>query len=198
MHSSITLTRPVMQRQTLSQIQQILRKFERAKILTHLILLGGAYLWVYPFLWAIGTSLKNIHEFASSGLSILPQQPQWSNYISTWNDAAFGEYFLNTIISTVCTVLLVVLFTTTAGYVIARVAFVGKKIIICLILLTLFLPHGYSIVPIFDIVQHLGLLNTLWSVILVQVASGMVFHTLLFAGHFTYFRSMGSPQISLS
>jgi raffinose/stachyose/melibiose transport system permease protein len=48
----------------------------------------------------------------------------------------------------------------------------------------MFLPGGYTIIPLFDLVNRLGLLNTLFGIILVQTASGLVFNTLLFMGYF--------------
>ncbi len=161
------------------------QRWKQTHLLTHLVLLVGGFIWIYPFLWAVGTSLKSVGEFAQGGLNVIPQQPAWSNYVNAWNDASFGQYFINTVITSIGTVVFVVLFTAMAGYVLGRVSFVGKKVVLALITLTLFLPHGYSIVPIFDIIQNLGLLNTLWSIVLVQVAGGMVFNTLLFAGYFT-------------
>jgi ABC-type glycerol-3-phosphate transport system permease component len=47
---------------------------------------------------------------------------------------------------------------------------------------TLFLPHSYTIIPVFDLMQ---LLNSLWSVIIVQASGGVVFGTFLFMGYFT-------------
>ena len=168
-----------------SRAGQAWKTFRNLKLLTHLILLVGGIVWIYPFLWALGTSLKSVGEFAASGLGVLPQHPRWENYVDAWNDALFGQYFMNTVITTVGTVVFVVLFTAMSGYVLARVPFYGKRLVIGLIAMTLFLPHGYSIVPIFDIIHALGLLNSLWSIILVQVAGGMVFNTLLFSGYFT-------------
>src|SRR5215472_3667033 len=72
-----------------------------------------------------------------------------------------------------------------AGHALARTSFPGKRLLLVVIIVTFFLPRGYTIVPVYDVIQHLGLLNTLWSVILVQVASGMVFNTFLFMGYFT-------------
>jgi raffinose/stachyose/melibiose transport system permease protein len=71
-----------------------------------------------------------------------------------------------------------------AGYVLARTSFVGRGVCLGLVSATLFLPHGYTIIPVFDLVQRLHLLNTLWSVILVQASSGIVFGTFLFMGYF--------------
>ncbi len=154
-------------------------------LLIHLALIAGGLLWVYPFLWTLGSSLKSPSGFFDEGLNVIPKEFEWSNYVNAWNEASFGQYFFNTVFISVCTVVLTLVFTSMAGYVLARRRFPGKKIIIGLIALTLFLPQGYTIIPVFDIIQRLGLLNTLWAIILVQTAGGMIFSTFLFMGYFT-------------
>ena len=156
-----------------------------ARLLTHVLLLGGGFLWMYPFLWALGSSLKSTDGFFNEGLSFIPHEFEWSNYLNAWNEASFGRYFVNTVFTAALTVLFTLLFTGMAGYVLARTRFPGKKLVLGLIGITLFLPHGYTIIPIFDVVQHLGLLNTLWSIIVVLTAGNMVFNTFLFMGYFS-------------
>ncbi|GCE50171.1 raffinose/stachyose/melibiose transport system permease protein [Thermosporothrix hazakensis] len=155
------------------------------RLLTHLVLFVGGILWMYPFLWTLGSSFKSVDGFFDEGLSIFPREFEWTNYVNAWNEASFSQYFFNTIFVTVFTVILTVIFTAMAGYVLARKEFPGKKLFLGLVALTMFLPHGYTIIPVFDIVQRLGLLDTLWSVILVQTAGGMVFNTFLFMGYFS-------------
>jgi ABC-type glycerol-3-phosphate transport system permease component len=150
----------------------------------HLALLGIGFLWVYPFLWALGSSLKTSASFIDQGLSLVPDQLNWTNYLDAWNGANFGTYFLNTLIITFFTVTVTLLLTAMAGFALARTNFPGKRVLLVVIVITFFLPRGYTIVPVYDVIQHIGLLNTLWSVILVQVASGMVFNTFLFMGYF--------------
>lgn len=154
-------------------------------ILTHVVLLLGGLLWVYPFLWMFGSSFKTNDDFFNQGLNIFPHQVEWSNYPAAWNEASFGQYFINTLITSGSTVLLVLLFTSMAGYAISRTNFPGKRLLFGLILLTLFLPHGYTILPVFDLVQRLGLLDNLGSIIIVQTAGQMVFGTFLFMGYFS-------------
>lgn len=154
-------------------------------LLIHLALIAGGLIWVYPFLWTLGSSLKSPSGFFDEGLNVIPKEFEWSNYVNAWNEASFGQYFFNTVFISVCTVVLTLVFTSMAGYVLARRRFPGKKLIIGLIALTLFLPQGYTIIPVFDIIQRLGLLNTLWAIILVQTAGGMIFSTFLFMGYFT-------------
>ncbi|GCE10771.1 carbohydrate ABC transporter permease [Tengunoibacter tsumagoiensis] len=151
----------------------------------HLALIAGGIIWMYPFLWMLGSSFKTNKDFFDRGLNIFPGQIAWSNYIDAWNKASFGTYFLNTVITAAFSVLFVLLFTSMAGYALARTKFPGKGLILGLIGLTLFLPHGYTILPTFDIIQKLGLLNSLASIITVQTAGGMVFGTFLFMGYFT-------------
>ncbi|MFC1440121.1 carbohydrate ABC transporter permease [Streptacidiphilus sp. N1-10] len=153
--------------------------------LLYLALTAGGLLWLYPFLWAIGGSLKSDDDFFATGLDPFTTHPQWSNYSQAWEEGDFGRYFLNTVLFAGGTVVLTVLATAMAGYVLARTEFPGRKAVLALIGATLFLPHGYTIIPVFDLIQRLHLLNTLWALIIVQSASGMVFGTFLFMGYFS-------------
>jgi ABC-type glycerol-3-phosphate transport system permease component len=152
---------------------------------THVVLLVFGLIWLFPFLWTLGSSLKSADGFFSQGLNPIPKGIHASNYSQAWSEASFGKYFLNTVLISGGTVVLTLAATSMAGYVLARTRFPGRKLCIGLISLTMFLPHGYTIIPIFDIVQRLGLLNSLWSVIIVQSSSSLVFATFLFMGYFT-------------
>ncbi|WP_067478727.1 carbohydrate ABC transporter permease [Actinomadura hibisca] len=153
--------------------------------LTHLVLLAIGFAYVYPFLWAVGSSLKTKIDFLDGGLGLLPSRPVWENYAQAWREASFGTYFVNTLVISVTTVAFTLLFTAMAGYALARHTFPGKKIILGVILATYLLPHGYTIVPIYDLINSLGLLNTLTSVILAQVGGGLVFGTFMFMAYFS-------------
>lgn len=154
----------------------------------HVLLVICSLLWIYPLLWALGGSLKSDAGFLDTGLNIVPDGFHWHNYINAWQGANFSRYFLNTVIITVFTVFFTLLFASMAGYALARTNFPGRRILLGVILVTFFLPRGYTIVPVFDIINQLYLLNTIWAVVLVQVAGGMVFSTFLFMG---YFRTVG-------
>jgi raffinose/stachyose/melibiose transport system permease protein len=154
-------------------------------LLLHAALLVGGFFWVYPFLWALAGSFRTETGFFNEGLSIIPKEFLVQNYADAWTQASFGQYFLNTVFVTIVTVVFTLVFTAMAGFVLARVRFHGKRTLVALIGVTLFLPHGYTIVPIFDLINHLGLLDTLWSVIIVETAGNMVFSTFLFMGYFS-------------
>ncbi|GHJ41347.1 carbohydrate ABC transporter permease [Streptomyces sp. TS71-3] len=152
---------------------------------THLVLLVCGLLWLFPFLWTLGSSLKSPDGFFSQGLDPIPKDVHPGNYAAAWSEASFGRFFLNTVLIAGGTVVVTLAATSMAGYVLARTRFPGRRIAIGLISVTMFLPHGYTIIPIFDIIRRLGLLNSLWSVIIVQSSSGLVFATFLFMGYFS-------------
>lgn len=165
-------------------MKAILRKMHLPRITTHgfLILLG--LVWIYPFLWMVSASFKTPAELFSQGLKLLPEQFNFDNYIRAWNVANFSTYFLNTVIVTVATVAIVLFLTSTLGYVLGRYDFPGKKIVIIAIVATIFMPSRYNVIPIFDLINRLGLLNTLWGLILSQAGIGQTLYILLFASYF--------------
>ena len=160
----------------------------RLRIRTLLIVLAFtaiSFLWVYPFLWMVSASLKNSMEIFTSGLNLIPRQWLWQNYVRAWTTAKFGQYMLNTVVITVSTVLLVLVRTSLCGYVLGRYNFIGKRLIIVLLVGTLFVPVGYTIIPVVQLSYKLGLLNTLLGVILALGGGGHIADILLFAGYFS-------------
>ena len=155
-----------------------------SRTIFHLALAVFGFLYMYPFLWMLSGSLKTQQEFLGSGMNLWPKQAMWQNYLEAWQTAEFSIYFRNTALITIMTTAIVVVLTSMAGYALARSSFPGKKLIVGSILATMFLPRGYTIVPIFELVKNLNLLNTLWAVVLVNAATGMVFNTFLFIGYF--------------
>ena len=158
-------------------------------LLVFLGLLLAAILWIYPFIWLLSASLKTPGEIFGSGLGLFPDQPIWDNYARAWTVAGFDRYFLNTIAITAGTVVLIVVRSALAGYVLGRYSFAGKKLLIIIFLVTFFLPEGYTIIPVVQLTDQMGLLNTHLGVILGLGAGGQIASTLLYAG---YFR--GLPQ----
>jgi ABC-type glycerol-3-phosphate transport system permease component len=155
----------------------------RATIIS-IILIPIAFIWAYPLLWVVSSSLKtNAEIFSGSGL--IPAVPQWQNYVRAWQNAHIGEYFFNTVIITVTSVAIALISSAMIGYAIGRYSFPGKKLIIGLFVVTVFIPQGYTIIPVFQVVNSLGLTNTLWGVTLAEAGSELVLSILLFAGFFS-------------
>ncbi|TVR88216.1 MAG: carbohydrate ABC transporter permease [Trueperaceae bacterium] len=144
-----------------------------------------ALIWIYPFIWMVSSSFKTNREFLSRGLELLPEQFRTENYVRAWEVANFSQYFQNSVIVTVSTVVIVVVISALTGYALARVQFPGKRPLIVLYAATLFIPKGYTIIPVYQLIRELGLLNTLPGLILAEAGAAPVLFALLFMAHFS-------------
>ena len=141
-------------------------------------------IWCYPFAWLISASLKGQLEIFQKGLNLIPDTLLWENYGRAWVSANFSTYMLNTVLITAGTVALVILHTSLTGYVLGRYDFIGKRLIIALLLFTMIVPVGVTIIPIVDLANTFGLLSSRWGIILALAGSGQAAAILLYAGFF--------------
>ena len=154
--------------------------------LIQLLLLSYAAIVVYPLLIMLVSSLKTTAEIFESPLGLVPETIRWSNYVDAWNQANFGTYFRNSIFVGIVSVLLILFLGSMAAYVLARFSFPGNRAIYLLFLAGFMIPVRLAIVPLFIMMRDLSLLDTLWSLILVYVASGMPFTIFLLVNFFRH------------
>ena len=150
----------------------------------HILLVTFGIVWIYPFIWMVTASFKTNSEYIAGGLSLLPEKFQFENYARAWTTANFSTYFVNTFIITVSVVLIVLVLCAMTGYALGRYQFPGRKIILVMIAATMFLPKGYTIIPLYTLINSLGLNNTLAGVKLAESGGAHVLFILLFTAHF--------------
>jgi len=154
------------------------------RMLVSIVLAALCAIWVYPLIWMLFASLRpNAMIFADEGL--IPSQPTLENYARAWTEANMGSYFFNTLFVTVGSVILVTIATAMMGYVLGRSSFPGRAALFGLLVFTLFVPQGYTIIPIFELLSSLGLGQSLLGVMLATTAGSFVIFVLLFAGYFS-------------
>ena len=149
-----------------------------------IVFLIFSFFWIYPLLWVLSASLKTDFEIWS-GLGLIPDRLVWENFERAWIGANMGRYFFNTLIITVVSVIIVVVTTGMFGYVIGRYSFPGKKILIGILISTIFIPQGYTIIPVFDLLSDLNLSKNLLGLIIATAGASPVIYILLFAGYFS-------------
>jgi raffinose/stachyose/melibiose transport system permease protein len=139
-------------------------------VIIYILLAIGMILVGFPLLYAFGGSFKSTLEFLSGGANILPRVWRWQNYVDAWKLANFGLYTFNSISVAALSVIGVIFTTSTTGYVLSRASFPGKKLIIGAFGFTLFITGVVTLFPIFKICKDLHLINSLWGLILAQIA----------------------------
>ncbi|MEC0226456.1 carbohydrate ABC transporter permease [Paenibacillus alba] len=162
-----------------SQGKRTLRGF------VHFILIVIGIVWVYPFVWMITSSFKTNAEYIAKGYTFFPEKFQFDNFKRAWETANFSAYFLNSVIVSVFVVAIVVAVCAMTGYVLGRYRFPGRLLFISLITATMFMPKGYTIIPIYYLINLLGLNNTLAGIIVAEIGGAHVLFILLFTAHFS-------------
>ena len=166
---------------------RLLRKNKRWKtssVSVFCVLMVLSLIWVYPFVWMLSASFKTNLEILNAGLDLIPKAVNVDAYRRAWVDAQFNTYFMNSVITTAATILIVVTRCALAGYVLALYNFPGKRLIIGLLVVTFFVPTSTTLIPIVVMSRHLNLLNTRIGLILALSGGGQVASTLLYQGFF--------------
>ncbi|HVG47504.1 MAG TPA: carbohydrate ABC transporter permease [Rubellimicrobium sp.] len=149
----------------------------------HAVLIGFAVLSFYPILVMWFTALRPKSESMRDPFG-LPSTLYLDNLTTAWTRGRFGDYFLNSIIITVPSVVGVVVLSALAGYGIARFRFRGRMAILYLILLGLTVPFQSVMIPLYYQLLAMGLLGTYLAVILPLIAFGLPFGVFLMQSFF--------------
>ncbi|GAB3231090.1 carbohydrate ABC transporter permease [Glycomyces halotolerans] len=142
--------------------------------LLHLALLAWAALVTLPLVWALLSSLKTDAEIFASPWSV-PARPQWENWARAWQEASIGRYLLNTLIVVGGALLLVMLLGALTAYCLARYDFPGNRVIYYALVAGMLFPVFLALVPLFFVVDQLGLLGTYHGLVLVYTAYALPF-----------------------
>ena len=129
-----------------------------------LLLLAIVIYTVFPFYWAIVTSLKS--GSALFGADPIPMQPAWDNYAAVFRDRPFGRNILNSVIVAASVVAVSLGLGLTAAFALGRVAFRGRGLLLAAILAVSMFPQVAVLSGLFELIRWLGLYNSLGSLIL--------------------------------
>ncbi len=133
---------------------------------------------IVPIYWTLVTSLKQESDIMRKGL-YLPDPATLKNYIFAWIKADFSVYFKNTLIISGATALIVIVLTLFTAYALSRFRFRGRKAFMAALLITQLLPSTVLIIPLFLIFNGLGLIDTLFSLVISYTATMLPFNAVL-------------------
>jgi ABC-type glycerol-3-phosphate transport system permease component len=140
----------------------------------------GLILWgslcVLPLIWVIITSLKYTPDLYKDPFG-LPPIYKWDNYRDAWVFAKMGIYFVNSIVVTAISTVVVLFLSSTSAYVLARFNFRFKGLIWAYILFGFLIPHSILLVPLAIFTRTLGIYNSLGGLALIYAAVGIPWNT---------------------
>ena len=173
---------------TLPGSRALRRKRRRAKATPQAVAVQ-IVLWIYaaisivPLLTMVGNSFRTHFEIASDPWPI-PTNPTFDNYINAWVRADFATYALNSVMITVTAVLLSAIVSIPAAYALARWRFRGRGGLEGLFMSGLLIPFMLAILPMFYLMDFLGLIDNPLSLILIYAANGIPFTIFILTAFF--------------
>lgn len=130
------------------------------KHLPSVVLLVVAIVWLVPLWWMFSLSLTPNEILQVDTAFLLPPEVTFANFLGVFEVGLSGRWFLNSMIVATSTTLLVLLFSSAAGYAFARLQFPGKKVLFPVVLAGLMVPQETMFIPLFLIFDQVGLHNT--------------------------------------
>jgi multiple sugar transport system permease protein/putative chitobiose transport system permease protein len=147
-----------------------------AKVVVYGVLIVLSVVVILPYLWVIGSSLtmgQLIGRF--SGLSLrtfIPERVTLENYAALFTKVNMLRVLFNTVFVAVVVSLAGLVVNSMAAFALARLGVRGKNVIFAVIISTMFIPFELMIIPLFQVVRDLGIMDSYAALIVPAIASG--------------------------
>src|SRR5579871_907728 len=142
------------------------------RTLIYVILIAIVIVEAFPLIWMILTSVKDSHEVFNT---LLPAEIKWQNFPRVWSAMNFPVHLGNSLYVTSLTVALVVVLATPAAYAFARYRFPGREAVFFAFIGAMMIPPQAILIPMFQFLKSLHLLNSLTGLALSFVGGGTAF-----------------------
>lgn len=143
-----------------------------------------AVVMLTPFALMVSTAFKEHAFVLEIPPTLIPDAPTLDNFVEAWTSNNFGRYFLNSAVVTVASTIVSVSLAAMLGFVFARYEFPGRRVLFGALLFTLMVPGLVLLIPQFVLARNLGLLNSLWGLVIVYAVLNLGLNTFLLRGFF--------------
>jgi multiple sugar transport system permease protein len=127
-------------------------------------------LWITPIVFALYVALRPISETNKLGYVSLPHHLTLSNFANAWSQSGMWKFFLNSVYVTVPAVLLALFLASCVAYVVSRLSFAFNIPLLILFTAGNLLPQQVIITPLYRIYLALGIYNSYYGLILINLS----------------------------
>ena len=138
---------------------------------------------VYPLLFTANVAMKTRREYVLDRFSVV-DAPRWDNIATAWTSVGMARYFLNSAVVVLCSVALLLLVGSMAGFAVSQLRFRGSSTLYFVCLAALFIPFQVIMVPLARILADGGLIDTYPGLVLAYVAQFLPFTVFLMASYY--------------
>jgi len=129
-------------------------------VLTYVVLIVVAFLFLLPLLWLLSTALKEAGVVRLYPPVLIPAEPRWDNFVRAWTQRPMALYFRNTLTIAIPCVIGQVVVNSIVGYGFAVLRAPGKNLLFSLTLAMLMIPTTVTLIPTYLLFSKLGWTNT--------------------------------------
>lgn len=138
-------------------------------------------LYILPFVFVILNSFKTTKEIVANPLS-LPTNINFNNYIGAYNKMGYSHAFINSLIITICSVGLIIVFSSMAAYIIVRRNWKFTQYLFFIMVASMIIPFQGIMIPLVKIYGSLGMLNSKWALIYMYLGFGSALAVFMYHG----------------
>lgn len=139
---------------------------------------------VYPIFWMLTASLKQPAEFVNKPAYALNAGFYIQNYIDAWTRGNMAVFFKNSLINTFVSLIFIVIFAVSVGFAVTKMEWKFKDMVSKYFTIGIMVPIATALMPLFQIYNKLGLINTRTCLILTYIAFGLSLSIYLVVGFF--------------
>ena len=149
-------------------------RINKGKIVTYVFLLFMTLVFAMPMVFTLLSSVKTKVEIFAHPFA-LPEVWKFSNYVEAWKGANMSRYFVNSLIQSGATVILLALIASMASFMLARFNFKFNKWLMGFFMIGMMVPMHTVLVPVAYVIRALGLKNNIPALIMVYIAFNLPF-----------------------
>ena len=158
------------------------RRRRHVRWLFHVIMTPVSLIWIAPMVFVFLVAFRSFSDITANGLGSWPHSFSLEGFTTVFTGALAGGALLNSVVVTVFTVFFSLLLASWAAFALSRHRIPGGRAILLVMLAGNLLPPQILLIPVARICESLGIADTLFALILVQVAFGLGFYTFVLHG----------------
>jgi multiple sugar transport system permease protein len=148
----------------------------------HVVMVPFTILWLAPIVFVVLIALRNFDDIATRGLGALPGSLSLDGFAGALADGRVGRALVNSAIVTVFAVAASLALASAAAYALSRYRIPFRRTLLLIMLAGNLLPPQILLIPVSRIAQDLGIYDTLFALVIVQVGFGLGFYTFVLHG----------------
>lgn len=154
------------------------------KIIFYILIITLCLILTFPIYWMFNTSISPVNELKTYPPLLFPNRPQFGVFFKIFNERDIFNWMYNSTVAAFCSTFISLVVSTLAAYSLSRFNFKGNQSLGIFILLSKMLPTTLMVIPLFVIFRQIGLVGSLWSIVLAHATFIIPFATWMLKGYF--------------